>query len=98
MTSTADNAPVTATTEPTDRSIWPSTMTKSMPIASTSTYEYWRTMFVMLPGLRNEGFSTENSTTMTTKASRMPLCWMFFDSICFRLTCHELVDVSVLIR
>ena len=33
ITSVAATAPTRATTEPTDRSMWPTTMTNSMPIA-----------------------------------------------------------------
>ncbi len=33
--STAETAPTKAATEPTDRSIWPATMTSSMPSAIT---------------------------------------------------------------
>jgi hypothetical protein len=33
ITTTAATAPVSATTEPTDRSIWAATITSSMPIA-----------------------------------------------------------------
>ena len=35
MTSTAETAPVSATTDPTDRSMWPPMITMTMPIAST---------------------------------------------------------------
>ena len=35
MTRTAETAPVRATTEPTDRSMCPAMITRTMPIAST---------------------------------------------------------------
>ena len=37
MTSTAETEPVRATTEPTERSMWPAMITMTMPIARTST-------------------------------------------------------------
>ena len=35
MTSTAETAPVSATTDPTERSMWPAMITMTMPMAST---------------------------------------------------------------
>jgi hypothetical protein len=48
----------------------PAMITRTMPIASTRMYEYWRTMFVMLPGLsETPSVRIANSATMTTNAT-----------------------------
>ena len=43
-------APVAATTDPTDRSIWPAMMMTTMPIARMRMYEFCTTMLLMFCG------------------------------------------------
>ena len=50
ITSVAETAPVSATTEPTDRSMCPAMITMTMPIARIRMYEYCRTMLVTFVG------------------------------------------------
>ena len=70
ITRTAETAPVSATTEPTDRSMCPPMIRMTIPIARTRMYEYWRTMLVMLPGLSSTpSVRTAKSATMTTRAT-----------------------------
>ena len=74
MTTTAETAPVSATTDPTDRSMCPPMMTIIMPIARIRMYEYCRTMFVTLPGLSSTpSVRMVNSPTMATNATKIPL-------------------------
>ncbi|MDQ0743542.1 hypothetical protein QFZ62_000850 [Clavibacter sp. B3I6] len=46
----AATAPTVATTEPTDRSMWPAMITMTMPIARISTYAFCWMRFATLPG------------------------------------------------
>jgi hypothetical protein len=70
ITSTAEIAPVSATTDPTDRSMCPAMITMTMPIASTRMYEYCRMMFVMLIGLsETPSVRIANRAMMATNAT-----------------------------
>ncbi len=55
----AASAPTKATIEPTDRSIWPATMTSSMPSAMMTMNEFCRTRFVRLTGLEENAAGVE---------------------------------------
>ena len=77
ITSTAAVAPVSATTEPTERSMCPAMITITMPIARIRMYEYCSTMLVRLPAERKAGFRIAKNATIATKATRMPL-WRRF--------------------
>ena len=68
-TSTAATAPVSATTDPTDRSMCPPMMMITMPMARMRMYENCRTSVVMFRSLSSSPLvSTENSATISTKA------------------------------
>ena len=76
--STAAIAPVTATTEPTDRSMCPAMMIRIIPIARIRMYEFCTMMFEMFCGCSNApSVSTANSTMISANATKMPL-WRRF--------------------
>jgi hypothetical protein len=61
-----------ASTEPTERSMPPSRMTKVMPTAMTVLMEICVRMLVRLPSEAKCGARTEKSSTMSASARPMP--------------------------
>nr|BFF23776.1 hypothetical protein GCM10025732_17410 [Glycomyces mayteni] len=73
----ADMAPENARTEPTDRSMWPLTITSIMPIARIRMYEFWRIALVRFCAVMKFWFwiateSTWNRIMISTSATIMP--------------------------
>jgi len=62
-----------AAIEPTDRSMWPATITSTMPIARIRMYPFCTIRFEMFCGRRRMPFVViENSTTTAMSARKMP--------------------------
>lgn len=69
ITRIADTAPVSATTDPTERSMCPPMITITMPMARIRMYEYCRTMLVRLPGASSTpSVRIANSAMIATNA------------------------------
>jgi hypothetical protein len=69
ITRTAETAPVSATTEPTERSMCPAMITMTMPMARIRMYEYCRTMLVTFVGFsESPPVRIANSAMITTNA------------------------------
>src|SRR6478735_480344 len=69
----AQRPPTNATTDPTDRSMCPATITMTMPIASTMTYAFcWMRLATLFGYSRRPSVSTWKSRTMTSRAATMP--------------------------
>ena len=92
----AEQAPTKAATDPTDRSMWPATITITMPMARIRIWAFCTTRFETLSGLSSTpSVVTWNRTTIAASAMIIPYWRMLPRRMCgqraHRSTSHPLV-------
>ena len=68
----AESAPSSPACAPTERSIWPATITSTMPIARMAVIDIWRASSERLRGVRNVPSVSDERTPPRSPAARRP--------------------------